>query len=145
MKNVFLFVVLSLSASPAFAEENANEVSCEYGVGSQLCRYLDSTASSFDFTCTGAACYGLWRRQILEMKRFTRLENNSVPYSYQASLELGELAAKLNGKICKQSASGDYNWMVALFNAKVAARDASVRIQKRTYGLKVRTCTLTLN
>lgn len=145
MKSVFLFISLSLFAVPALASELAEEVSCEYGIGSNLCKYLDLTASSFDFNCTGAACYGMWRRQIQEMNRFVSLENRALPYSYQATQELGQLASKLNGKICSQKATGDYNWMVALYNAKVAARDAAVRIQKRTNGLKVRTCTLTLN
>lgn len=139
-------LVISLFLSTAlFAVDAPTPVDCEMDPGSAICKRMAAVKNSFGYTCTGAVCYSLWRTQIQEMKAFAWEVNEYLPYSFQASQEMGKLAWNVADVICRSKQTGEVNWMTALFKAKVAARDASVNIQKRAGLTSIRSCKLTLN
>jgi hypothetical protein len=101
--------------------------------------------SWFNTTCSDDECYSVWQQQLNAMSTFTALVNNSVAVGAVATSQVGQLANAAASEICGSSATGDENWMEALFNAKAQALPLLVEIQQGAKVASVANCQLTLN
>lgn len=120
----------------------AQTLECSQPPGIGLCRQIQDVSYSLNFTCTGDACYDVWRRQINSLRQFSYTYEQQVPYGTPASEEIGNLAATAASRICRSTATGDCNWMEALFNAKTDALPKLVEIQENAGFAEVINCQL---
>jgi hypothetical protein len=119
----------SLFGSKHAAAEQDTYLTCLSGTGTQLCRQLDDISYLFQYRCTGDACYDVWSRQIRAIDAFDNLYR-TVPYNLPATSDIGQRARDAAWYICNSTATGDCDWMQALFNAKAAALRSLVDVQQ---------------
>ena len=98
-----ILFVLALVTTSTFATP---VVDCQTSPGNLICRDLADIKSSMSFTCTGDACYRVWRNQIKAMNRFVQNYNAYITYSPITSAEMGNLAYAAANKICGAKSTG---------------------------------------
>lgn len=134
-----ILFVLALVTTSTFA---APIVDCQTSPGNLICRNLADIKSTMGYTCTGNACYRVWRNQIHAMNRFIQNYNAYVTYSPITTVEMGNLAHDAANKICGAKSTGACEWMKSLFHAKVDALERLVEIQKGANLTSVRNCSV---
>lgn len=72
-KLLVTFVLISVSAM-------GQGLNCNDPHTGELCKALERVEESFNWTCTGSACYGLWRRQMSAMDEVSHCYEEHVPY-----------------------------------------------------------------
>ncbi len=137
MKAVLL--ALALVTSSLFA---APAVDCQTSPGNLTCRDMADIKSTMSYTCTGDACYRVWRNQIHAMNRFIQNYNAYITYSPVTSAEMGNLAYDAANKICGAKATGACEWIKSLFHAKADALERLVEIQKGAGLTSIRNCSV---
>jgi len=131
MKAVLVAVVsLLLLTTTAFADGRSGAVDCQSSPGNLICRNMADIRTAFGYTCTGSACYGVWRDQLHAMNRFVQNYNVYITYAPEASVQMGELAQATTRRVCGQKAEGACEWMKSLFHSKSAAIERLVEIQQ---------------
>lgn len=122
------------------SERSGIELSCERGIGGRLCRIMSRIQSSFSYTCSGSACYSLWREQMGYLNDLSSCFDKEVPYRFEADQEMGDLAYEAASEICRSTARGSCQWMRVLYNAKKDGLYSLVEIQKAADRIDIRKC-----
>ncbi len=105
-------------------------VDCQSSPGNMICRDILNIKNAMRITCTGDACYQVWRGQIQALNRFIRNFDAYITYGPIASVEMGNLANEAARGVCGAKSTGNCEWMKALFYAKSAGIDRLTEIQQ---------------
>lgn len=141
------FALLLLFVSGFALADEQSPLNCDTPPGRRICYTLDSAISSYNWRCTGYACYDVWRNQHRAVRNVTD-EILASPAPSEVTVELGEKAYRLAHRICSTSrrfSRSDYRIIIPLINAENGLLNLLLELQEKAALERVRYCQLTVN
>ena len=105
-------------------------LTCANGAGEGFCIEIERFIDQMNWTCTGSACYPLWRKQMREMENMIRWADRIEDRGWLVALAIGEDVERAAREMCSIRRTGDPDFIRQIVEANNHAGRAMARIQE---------------